>query len=110
MYNTNYVNINGIAALESTGVSVSTDSVKYTMRPSFSSNVPYKGIILVKLSQSIPEGTTTTLPIVLSMNGFDQNLTVYGGDNLTVADFAGTGVYLVYYNRVTGELQLLMSV
>jgi len=41
------------------------------------------------------------------MAGNTANVTVTGGDNLTVADFSGTGVYLVYYDRLSNVLQLI---
>jgi hypothetical protein len=68
---------------------------------------PFRGLILVNIADEIPEGTTTTLPIIFTMAGNNSNVTVAGGDNLTVADFGGTGVYLVYYDRLSNVLQLI---
>jgi hypothetical protein len=56
------VNINGISTLDSTSVSVSTSAVTFTLRPQ-AGIVPPRGLLLVRLNQVIPEGTTTTLPI-----------------------------------------------
>lgn len=110
MFGNNLVNRNGIATLDSTGVSVSTTAVTFNLRTPFSPNVPYRGLVLVRLNDEIPEGTTTTLPIVFSMGGFEQNVTTYGNTNLTVADVPGTGIYLLYYNRYSNILQLVGTV
>jgi hypothetical protein len=71
MWFDNSVNRNGIATLDSTGISVGASSVVVNLRTSFNPNVPYRGLILVRLNETIPEGTTTTLPIVFSMNGYE---------------------------------------
>ena len=48
-----------------------------------------------------------TLPVRFVMAGNTSNVTVAGGDNLTVADIATPGVYLVYYDRYANILQLI---
>jgi len=101
-----YSNINGIPCLEVRKITVSETSVDFQFRPDWDSN-PFRGLLLVYVPDEIPEGTTTTLPIRFAMAGNTQNVTVAGGDNLTVADFAGTGVYLVYYDRFMNVLQLI---
>jgi hypothetical protein len=106
----NFVNRNGIATLDSVGVNVGTDSVVFNLRTNFDRFVPYRGLILVRLNEVIPTGTTTTLPIKLQMNGATENVTTYGGENWTVADVAGTGIYLMYYNRNAGILQVLTGI
>lgn len=107
LFNSNYVNRNGIATLDSSSVNVGTDAVTFTLRLPFDTNVPYRGLVLVRLNEAIPEGTTDTLPIKFSMGGFTENVTTYGGVNWTVADVAGTGIYLLYYNRYSNLLQVL---
>ena len=101
-----YTNINGIPAIQSRGVRVNTDNVTFSFRPDWDRN-PFRGLILINIEDEIPEGTTTTLPIIFTMAGTSTNVTVAGGDNLTVADFSGTGVYLVYYDRFSNVLQLI---
>jgi hypothetical protein len=64
-------------------------------------------LLLVNISEAIPTGTTTTLPIRFSMSGVTSNVTVAGGGNLTVADLPGTGVYLIYYDRFSDILQMI---
>ena len=100
-----YVNINGIPTLQSRKVTVGADAVDFMFRPDFDRN-PYRGLLLIYLSEAIPTGTTTTLPIRFVMAGQTQNVTLPSGDNWTVAD-AATGVYLVYYDRYANVLQLI---
>lgn len=97
-------NIGGIPRVESTSVVVGTESVVFSFR---TLNYPrvrnFNGIVLVRLNQPIPTGTTATLPIVFN----SQAVTTYNGEPLTVADVAGTGVYLFYYDSASGTLQLI---
>lgn len=88
------------------GVTVSDTSVDFKFNPDWNSR-PFRGLLLVNISEAIPTGTTTTLPIRFSMAGTTSNVTVAGGANLTVADLPGTGVYLFYYDRFADTLQLL---
>lgn len=101
-----YVNINGIPTIQTRNVTVSDTSVDFRFNPDWDKR-PFRGLILVYVSEDIPTGTTTTLPIRFSMAGTTSNVTVAGGDNLTVADFPGNGVYLLYYDRFTDILQLI---
>lgn len=107
MWFNNAVNVNGIPTLDSTGISVGSEAVTITFRTPFSFNTPFRGLLLARLNESIPEGTSADLPIIFSMGGFTQNLTTYGGANVTVADIPGTGIYIVYYDRYRNTLQLL---
>ena len=101
-----YVNINGIPTIQSRSVTVSDTSVDFKFNPDWDRR-PFRGLILVYLSEAIPEGTTATLPIRFSMAGTTSNVTVAGGENLTVADLPGVGIYLIYYDRLSDTLQLL---
>ena len=107
MFINNFVNRNGVATLDSSGINVGTEAVTYTIRLPFDTNVNYRGLVLVRLNEAIPDGTTGTLPIKFTMGGFTQNVTTYGGANWTAADVAGTGIYLLYYNRYSNILQVL---
>lgn len=101
-----YINLNGIPTLEVRRITVSETSVDFQFRPDFDTN-PFRGLLLIYVPEAIPEGTTTTLPIRFSMAGNTQNITTTGRANLTVADFDGVGVYLVYYDRFANILQLI---
>jgi hypothetical protein len=104
----NNVNINGISTLDSTGINVGTSAVTFTLRP-HPGMVPPRGLLLVRLNEAIPEGTTTTLPIQLSLEGATATVTTFGGVDWTVEDFKGTGIYLLYYNRALSILQVLTA-
>ena len=96
-------NRGGIPRVESTGVVVGTESVVFSFRTLNYQRSPFNGRVLVRLNQPIPTGTTATLPIVFN----SQAVTTYNGEPLTVADVAGTGVYLFYYDSASGTLQLI---
>lgn len=101
-----YVNQRGIPTIKAQSVVVSDTSVDFKFNPDWNAR-PFRGLLLVYLSEAIPAGTTATLPIRFSMAGTTSNVTVAGGDNLTVADLQGVGVYLFYYDRFADMLQLL---
>lgn len=110
IYPYQFVNTRGIPTVETVGVNVGTDAVTFSFKNSAGRNTPFRGLLLVKLSQVIPAGTTTTLPIKFASEiGGTANVTKVGGTPLTVADVAGTGVYLFYYDRVTDVLQLISA-
>lgn len=101
-----YVNLNGIPTLQSRRINVTADTVDFGFNPDWDRN-PFRGLLLIYLSEEIPTGTTATLPIRFVMAGNTSNVTVAGGENLTVADIATPGVYLVYYDRFANILQLI---
>jgi hypothetical protein len=101
-----YVNINGIPTIKTQTVVVSDTAVTYKFAPDFDGR-PFRGLILVYISEAIPTGTTTTLPVQFSMAGTTSNVTVAGGAAITVADLPGVGIYLVYFDRWADTLQLI---
>ena len=103
-----YTNINGIPTIKTQTVTVSDTAVTYKFAPDFDGR-PFRGLILVYISEAIPTGTTTTLPIQFSMAGTTSNVTVAGGATVTVADLPGVGIYLVYFDRWADTLQLIGS-
>lgn len=105
------VNVNGIPALRSTSVSVSTTEVRFDFNSHRNVGRPFVGIIAVQLAQAIPAGTTTTLPVTFTTEGGNAaNLTTFDGENVTVADVAGTGIYLVWVDTQSGTVQLLTGI
>lgn len=105
------VNIGGIPALRSTAVTVSTTDVRFDFNSHRNVGRPFVGIIAVQLAQAIPTGTTTTLPIVFTTEGGNPaTLTTYNGENVTVADIAGTGINLVWVDSQSGVVQLLTGI
>ena len=103
-----YVNINGIPSIKTRAVVVSDTGVTFKFAPDFDGR-PFRGLILVYISEAIPTGTTTTLPVQFSMAGTTSNVTVAGGAVVTVADLPGIGIYLVYFDRWADTLQLIGS-
>jgi hypothetical protein len=104
-----YANINGIPCIKTQTVVVSDTAVTFKFAPDFDGR-PFRGLILVYISEVIPEGTTNTLPVQFSMAGVTSTLTLAGGANVTVADLPGTGIYLVYFDRWADTLQLISNI
>ena len=105
-----YINVNqaGIPALRSVAVTVTANDVRFDFNSHRNVGRPFAGIIAINLAQAIPTGTATTLPIVFTTAGGNAaNLTTTNGANVTVADFEGTGVYLVWVESQSGIVQLL---
>ena len=91
--------------MPSTNVTVGTESVDIAL--GFRRIQPV-GYFTVRLSDAIPAGTTTTLPVTLTLNGTTRALTLFDGTPVTVAELiGGTGVFLVFNNRFDGILQLM---
>lgn len=103
-------NKNGIPRLESTGVTVGTTNVRFSFRNHPFLSAPFSGLIVFRLAQAIPTGTTGTLPVVFDTNGATQALTTIGGADVTAADITGTGIYLCYYESASNTLQILTGV
>lgn len=109
VYPYQYTNIRGVPTIKTQTVTVSDTAVTFKFAPDFDGR-PFRGLILVYISEAIPEGTTTTLPVQFSMAGTTSAVTVAGGANVTVADLPGTGIYLVYFDRWADTLQLIGNV
>lgn len=101
------VNRGGSLLLPTTSVAVSTTAVTFSLPPFRAPGMFCT--LFINITNAIPEGTDTTLPIVFSAYGTTQAATKYNGEALTVADLQGTGVYEFFYNRAANTLQLLGS-
>lgn len=95
-----------IPYLEVSNITVGTAAVDLAMG---FRRIPATGILLIRLPQSIPAGTSEALPVTLTLNGNTRQLTFFGGSNVTVADLTGTGVLLVFNDKYNGILQLLST-
>lgn len=98
------VNAGGIPVLQSTNISVGTESVNVglgfrTIRP--------MGKFIVELSDVIPADATTTLPVTLTLNGTTRALTLPNSVPVTVAELTGVSAFEVYNNRFKGYLMLM---
>ena len=108
-YPFNFSNRRGIPMLESTSVTVTDTNVVFNLPNRAFRGLNDHGVVLFRLNQPIPDGTTETLPIVFSSNDFTQPLTNVGGDAITAAQITGTGVYLIYYSKGSNIMQLLTT-
>lgn len=100
-------NAGGVPYLTTSNVTVSDTSVDLALGWRRDRLAPV-GYFTVRLADEIPAGTTTTLPITLSLNGVTRSLTLFDGTAVTVADLiGGTGVILVFNDRFNNILQLM---
>lgn len=105
------VNLLGIPTISSNSVTVGTSQVSFDFNSHATIGQPFRGIVVVRLNQAIPAGTTTTLPITFtSENSNTVNLTGFNGDNITVADIPGTGIYLIFVDAPTNTVQMLTGI
>lgn len=106
------VNRNGIPTLSSNSVTVTATEVQFDFHNHRNIGSPFRGLLIVRLAQAIPAGTTTTLPVVFTSGGGgnSQRLTGFNGADITVAQISGTGIYLCWYEHSTNTLQLLTGI
>ena len=105
------VNVNGIPALSSLSVKVDTTQVAFDFKNHRNIGRPFRGILLIRLAQAIPTGTTSSLPIVFTSEGGNPlQLTGFNDEPITVADIPGAGIYLVWLESQTNTLQLLTGI
>lgn len=107
-YPINYTNIRGVPMIASTSVEVNADSNAVIVgipRRAFR-GLADSGVIAFRLTQAIPDAGAG-LPVVFSSNEFLQTLTLVGGEPATDAQFTGTGVYLIWYDKNCSLMQLL---
>lgn len=98
------VNRNTLPVVE---VQVNADNVTLELPNGAYRNRPYVGEFFIDLWTAIPSGTTATLPILIGTNGDTRPLVTYGGAAVTVGNLAGTGVYLIHYNKYTNQVFLV---
>lgn len=97
-------NAGGLPYISNTNVTVGTDAVDIAL--GFRRIQPI-GYFTVRMENPIPTGTTTTLPITLTMNGVTRALTLPNGAAVTVANLLATNVFLVFNDRFSGLLTLM---
>lgn len=101
------VNASGVPYMTTTGVTVGTESVDFTL--GFRA-IPRVTTLLVRISDAIPSGTTGTLPVRFTLNGQTRNLTSFGGTAVTAADLTGAGVLTIFYDWFNGILQVVSPI
>lgn len=100
-------NATGVPYFTTTGVTVGTDSVDFTL--GFRS-IPRVSYLTIRIAEAIPTGTTGTLPVRFTLNGQTRALTSFGGVAVTAADLAGAGVLTVFYDFFNGILQTVSPI
>ena len=96
-------NVNGVPYLSTSNVTVTDTAVNFAL--GFRSLSPV-GSFTVRITDAIPDGTTGTLPVNLTLNGVTRALTFFDGTPVTAADITGTGVITVFNDRFNGILQI----
>lgn len=98
---------NNFNTLPTVGVTVNTDNVTLELPNHAFRNRDYVGGFYINLRQAIPAGTTGTLPVQIGTNGDTRPLMSYDNKPVLVENLAGTGIYLIHYNKYTNELFLV---
>lgn len=97
-------NAGGIPYLSSTNVTIGTETVDIAL--GFRRIQPV-GYLTVFIEDVIPTGTTTTLPITITLNGTTRALTLPNGTPVTAAELIGVNVLTVFNDRFRGILTLM---
>ena len=98
--------MNGIPYVSVRSVNVTTENVSLNL--GFAAVQPV-GYFTIRVGNSIPSGTTGTLPVQITLNGGTRTLTTFGGTAVTAEDVTGTGVLTVFYDRFNDILQLISA-
>lgn len=107
------INVNqlGIPTVSSNNVTVGTTQVTFDFNNHPTVGQPFRGLVIVRLNQPIPAGSTATLPIVFTSDNTNTvNLVGFNGDNITVADIPGTGIYLIFVDSQSNTVNLITGI
>ena len=97
-------NAGGVPYITSTNTTVGTETVDIALGFRVIKPVGYLTIVI---SDVVPTGTTTTLPVTLTMNGITRNLILPNGTNVTAADLIDVNTLFVFNDRKRGLLVLM---
>lgn len=97
-------NAGGVPYIVSTNTTIGTETVDIALGFRRIQPVGYLSIIIDNV---IPIGTTTTLPITLTMNGTTRALTLPNGTPVTAAELLNVSNILVFNDRTRGLLTLM---
>ena len=97
-------NAGGIPYLSSTNVTIGTETIDIAL--GFRRIQPV-GYITVFIDDVIPTGTTTTLPVTLTLNGTSRALTLPDGTPVTAEELIGVNIINVFNDRFRGILTLM---
>ena len=90
-----------------TNVTVGTEAVTLELPNHAFRNRDYVGGFYIDLRTAIPTGTSATLPILIGTNGDTRPLVTYNNEPVRVENLAGTGIYLLHYNKYTNQVFLV---
>lgn len=97
------VNAGGIPYLSSTNVTIGTEDVNIAL--GFRRIQPV-GKLIIYISDALAAGTTTTLPVNLTLNGTTRALTLPNGNPVTAEQLIGVNIIEVFNDRFRGLLVL----
>jgi hypothetical protein len=98
-------NAGGIPYITSTNTTIGTETIDIAL--GFRVIKPV-GYLTIAISDVIPTGTTTTLPVTLTMNGTTRSLILPNGTPVTAEALINVNTILVFNDRKRGLL-ILMS-
>lgn len=97
-------NAGGIPYLSSSNVTVSTETIDIAL--GFHRIQPI-GHLTIFIDDTIPTGTTGTLPVTITLNGTTRALTLPNGAPVTAAELIGVNIIDVFNDRFKGILALM---
>lgn len=97
-------NAGGIPYLSSTNVTIGTETIDIAL--GFRRIQPV-GYMTIFIDDAIPTGTTTTLPVTLTLNGTTRSLTLPDGTPVTAEELIGVNIINVFNDRFRGILTLM---
>lgn len=104
-----YCNRNGIPCIESQSVNLTSTACTFAFKNHPFVNSYFQGLVAVKISQTFT-APSTAVPIQLTTidNQSATNIvTTYAGANVTTSTWPGTGIYLMFFDRASGTLQMI---
>lgn len=102
-FNNVTTNAGGIPYFSSTNTTIGTESIDIAL--GFRRIQPV-GYFTVFIDDTIPTGTTATLPVTLTLNGTSRSLTLSDGTPVTAAELLGASLITVFNDRFKGLLVL----
>jgi hypothetical protein len=97
-------NAGGIPYIHSTNTTVGTDNVNIALGIR---RIQPVGYITIIIDNVIPTGTTTTLPVTLTLNDTTKALNLPNGTAVTAEELIGVSVITIFNDRTTGLLTLM---
>lgn len=98
------INAGGQPYIANTQVVVGTDTVNIALGWR---RIQPIGYFTIRMENMIPTGTTTTLPVTITLNGITRPLTLPNGTAVTVADILNVNVMQILNDKFNGILALM---